>query len=423
MKSTSRPGNELYQLLVEQVEDYAIFALDTTGHIISWNLGAERFKGYSAVEITGRHFSVFYPQVDLDNGKPAFELAQAMVDGRFEDEGWRVRKDGSQFWANVVITPIRDHSGKHIGFAKVTRDLTARKEGEEQARKLAAEAAGRSAVEEKNRELEQLAGQLRSQKQDLEKANSKLTAALSRAEELHRQATIAEEKEHDARATAEAANRAKAEFLAAMSHELRTPLNALDEQREALTRIKRAEQHLLHLIDDLLNFARIESGRVEYHNTRVALADVVADVGPMIIPQISAKKLSYSIELGDQPVWVSADRAKLIQIVLNLIGNAVKFTEAGGTIRVHMCDPDEGDSSDSAYLCVSDTGTGIPSDKLQTVFDPFVQLATSHSERHEGTGLGLAISRDLARGMGGDLRARPHDGKGTTFVVVLSRAD
>jgi signal transduction histidine kinase len=142
----------------------------------------------------------------------------------------------------------------------------------------------------------------------------------------------------------------------------------------------------------------------------------------MIAPQIAAKKLNYAVVMDDEPMWVTADRAKLVQIILNLLSNAVKFTESGGSVKVHYCDPAQEDSSESVYLCITDTGMGIPQEKLQAVFDPFVQLATSHSKRHEGTGLGLAISRDLARGMGGDIRATSQEGQGTTFMVVLSKA-
>jgi signal transduction histidine kinase len=381
---------------------------------------------------------VFYPEVDLKNGKPEFELEHAVADGRFEDEGWRLRKDGTRFWANVVITALRDANGNHVGFAKVTRDLTARKAAEQKAQELAAETKAREVVQEKNKELEGLAGQLRRQKSNLEETNARLKEALSRAEKARIQASIAEEREHDARAAAEEANRAKASFLAAMSHELRTPLNAIaghidllslgiygelrTEQREALSRIKRAEQHLLHLIDDLLNFARIESGRVEYHIERVELRDLINDVNPMIAPQIAAKKLNYAVEMSGEPMWVTADRAKLVQIILNLLSNAVKFTDSGGSVKVVYCEPEQDDSTESVHLCVVDTGMGIPQEKLQAVFDPFVQLATSHSKRHEGTGLGLAISRDLARGMGGDIRATSEEGHGTTFMVVLSKA-
>lgn len=425
MMHLDRMPSSLYQLLVERIEDYAIFALDPTGKVISWNPGAARFKGYTASEIIGQHFSVFYPNEDLENNKPAMELEVASKVGRFEDEGWRVRKDGSQFWANVVITALRDDKGELVGFAKITRDLTARRASEEKSRQLAAESAAREATEEKNRELEDL--------------NNRLVAAVKSAEVARREASQANEREREARTQAEDANRTKGEFLAAMSHELRTPLNAIaghidllamelygplqGEQRDALGRIKRAQQHLLGLIDDLLNFARIEGGKVEYRLEPTVLQEVLADVAPMIAPQLSAKGLTYDLSLPAHPVAVMADREKLVQITLNLLSNAVKFTASGGTVTVSVNTTGSKLQSDhSVGLCISDTGIGIPEDKLEAVFDPFVQLATSHSARHEGTGLGLAISRDLARGMGGDLRADSTAGEGTTFVVVLPLA-
>src|SRR5262245_20478407 len=142
----------LHRLLVESVRDYAIFALDKTGHVISWNIGAERIKGYKASEIIGRHFSTFYPEEDIARGKPDWELQVAADVGRFEDEGWRLRKDGTEFWANVIITALRNERGDLVGFAKVTRDLTERKRGEERAiadarRVAAAEAANRTKSE------------------------------------------------------------------------------------------------------------------------------------------------------------------------------------------------------------------------------------------------------------------------------------
>ena len=152
-----REQDALYRLLVESVSDYAIFALDSDGRVLSWNPGAERFKGYASKEIVGRHFSVFYPDEDIADGKPDNELEVASKNGRFEDEGWRIRKNGSRFWANVVITALRDEHGKLIGFAKVTRDLTARRAAEEQSTMLAAETAAHFAAEEKRQELEVLA--------------------------------------------------------------------------------------------------------------------------------------------------------------------------------------------------------------------------------------------------------------------------
>lgn len=445
MTAAKGPGSSLYHLLVESVEDYAIFALDPEGNVMSWNPGAERFKGYAEREIVGRHFSVFYPEEDLRAQKPQHELIAAAELGRFEDEGWRIRKDGTRFWANVVITPLREPDGTLVGFAKVTRDLTARKNAEERARQLAAEKAAFEASEAKNRELEVLAAQLQQQAvelemqteeaqtllEEVEESNSRLIAALAAAEAAREMAREAEKK-------ADEANRTKAEFLAAMSHELRTPLNAIaghvelmaleihgklnESQHEALNRVKRAQQHLLRLIEDLLNFARIESGKVEYRVGIVVLQDALSDVGPMIGPQVSAKNLEYSVCMPEEPVAVKADREKLVQVILNLLSNAVKFTDAGGSIGVSVRTSQTQTDARHVELMISDTGIGIPADKLETIFDPFVQLATSPSARHEGTGLGLTISRELTRGMGGDLRVESQLGQGTTFIVELPLA-
>ena len=229
--------SELYRMLVESVEDYAIFALDPGGYIVSWNPGAQRFKGYTATEIIGQHFSVFYPPDDLAANKPGIELEIAKAEGRLEDEGWRVRKDGTQFWANVVITALRSSDGELVGFAKVTRDLTQRRASElqavENARRIATEEALRRAAELRTDELTDL---------------------------LDRTQRQAEEIEHRRR-EADIANRTKTDFLAAMSHELRTPLNAIagyvqllilgvrgpvtEEQTADLARIQRSQQHLL----------------------------------------------------------------------------------------------------------------------------------------------------------------------------------
>jgi PAS domain S-box-containing protein len=591
----------LYRLLIESVEDYAIFALDAEGHIVSWNPGAARFKGYTEQEIKGKHFSVFYSPEDLANKKPQYELEVAAKVGRFEDEGWRFRKDGTRFWANVVITALRNPDGTLLGFAKITRDLTTRMDAEEKARQLAAESAAHAASEEKNRELSSLTAQLKSKNEELAaalesaevardaatRAETREREARARAELLQRlsldlsfastneavadavierateafgaagvvvcrvttsgdeleivratdmpEETMSEwvrmpltaatplsdvvvtglpmylesladweldypnlvsltreigheaqiivplvvggrcvgslgiafgephrfsaddrefatliagvcavalerarlfEAERAARATAEDANQAKGEFLAAMSHELRTPLNAIaghidliameiygpleEKQREALHRVKRAQQHLLSLIDDLLSFARIEGGKVEYRLESIALRNVLSDVAPMIEPQMAAKNLNYDVCIQEEVIEVVADREKLVQVVLNLLSNAVKFTPAGGRIAVSLRPSARSNCID---LCVSDSGVGVPPDKVQAIFDPFVQLSTSPSDRHEGTGLGLAISRDLARGMGGDLYVESEIGKGATFAIELPLAN
>jgi PAS domain S-box-containing protein len=369
---TGIEGPGLYQLLVESVRDYAIFALDANGYVVTWNLGAERFKGYKAHEIIGKHFSTFYPPEEADT-KPAMELAIAEKEGMVEDEGWRVRKDGSRLWANVLITALRDPSGKLIGFAKVTRDLTERRVAEQK--------------------------------------------ALADATRL---------------AEVEAANRAKAEFLAAMSHELRTPLNAIggyaellkmgvrgevnEQQKEDLERIVMSQRHLLGIINDLLNFSRIEAGKISYAVEPVDLTEVLEAVTQMIGPLATAKSIEVRRGSCQAGTVAIADRAKVEQIIINLASNAVSYTEAGGLVTVEC-----GSDDDRVWARVADNGIGISAEKLEAIFEPFVQVGRTLSTGHHGTGLGLAISRDLARGMKGDLAVESKLGEGSVFKLTLPK--
>ncbi|HEX4228810.1 MAG TPA: response regulator [Bryobacteraceae bacterium] len=360
------------RLLVEGIQDYAIFMLDTDGRVATWNAGAERIKQYDASEILGKHFSIFYSADAIASGHPQRELDLALQQGLYREEGWRVRKDGSRFWANVLITSIHDAEGALSGFSKVVRDLTEQKDAEQ-----------------------------------------RLISAQKRAEE---------------------ANLAKSNFLAAMSHEIRTPMNAIlgmadllwetnlnEDQRDYVGRFRRAGASLLALINDILDLSKIESGRFELEAVDFFLLDVVDRAMELMRPRASLKKIDLKMQvMPGLPAAVVGDPTRLQQILNNIIGNAIKFTEAG-TVTLAV-ENHKDNQPGHIQFAVSDTGIGIPAGKLAQVFDDFTQAEDSITRRFGGTGLGLAISRRLVKRMDGDLAVESELGKGSTFTfdVVLT---
>ncbi|MDQ2768214.1 MAG: ATP-binding protein, partial [Gemmatimonadota bacterium] len=289
-------------------------------------------------------------------------------------------------------------------------------------------------------ELESQQLQLEEQASELEMQAEELTSSV---EELQQQTAMSEEARataEESTARAEEANRAKSLFLTTMSHELRTPLNAIggyvdllaleirgplvDTQREDLRRIKKSGQHLLSLINDILNLAKIESGQLDLHIRDVSLSTVFENVDALVAPQFNAKGITYQYPQCNPSLRVRADGEKLQQILLNVLSNACKFTDEGGRVIVE-CDADADtpvEQSPNVSISIRDTGRGIANDKLEQIFEPFVQI-----DRHltgvsqQGVGLGLAISRDLARSMSGELVADSAPGVGTTFVLTLPR--
>lgn len=361
-----RASEERFRLLVEGVKDYAIFMLDPGGHIVSWNLGAEKNKGYKAHEIIGQHFSTFYPPDVAARGWPAEELANALRDGRFEDEGWRVRKDGTRFWASVVITAIYDAAGQHKGFAKVTRDLTER-------RRITA----------------------------LEDEGRRMTT-----------------------------------FLAMLGHELRNPLAPISNALELLKRektesrilnktrdiIERQLRQMTRLIDDLLDVGRITSGRIHLEAKPVRLREIIVDGVEAIRPGIALKSQALDLQIEGADPWVTGDRARLIQIVGNLAHNACKFTPNGGHIVIRLgFNPA---NAAEAEISVRDDGPGIPRKDLERVFELFVQGERELARTQGGLGLGLSLVQQLTNLHGGYISvfSTGRAGEGSEFIVRLPAA-
>jgi len=358
-----RRSEERFELLASRVEDYAILLLDPDGRIVSWNEGAERMKGFRAEEIIGKHFSVFYPPEDVERGKPSQELMVAAQNGGLEDEGWRFRKDGSRFWANVVITALRDETGQVRGFAKVTRDMTERKQNEER---------------------------IQTQNNRLESANKELEA-----------------------------------FCYSVSHDLRTPLRSIDGFSQALLedcanqldkqgkghlqRIRQSAKRMADLIDDLLNLSKVTPAEISTQSVDIsAMADSIVDDLRIRDPH---RIVSFTILRG---LRGEADR-RLLRIVLeHLLGNAWKFTSRRENAHIEF--GWTGNNGKSAYF-VRDNGVGFDTTYASKLFGAFQRLHSTNE--FPGKGIGLATVQRIILRHGGEVWADAKVDRGATFYFTL----
>jgi PAS domain S-box-containing protein len=391
--------------------DDAIIGKTLDSVIRSWNNGAQRIFGYTAEEIVGQSILVLIPPELHDEERMIIDrLSRKERLSHYETA--RVRKDGTRLDVSLTASPIFDDDGNVIGASKIARDVTEANRLRRAERELAAQ------LQRQTGELEQRIREAQALHAELEETNLELVRALELAS--------------SARAGAEEANRIKGQFLATMSHELRTPLNAIagyvdliemglrgpvsDDQRVDLSRIKLNQRILLRLIDDVLDFAKLESGRVTYRIADVRLDEVLLNLEGSIAPTFRGRGLTYRFEPCSGDAVARADPYKVEQIMLNLLSNAAKFTEKGRVdVRCLVGD-------DALEIEVTDTGRGIAPEMLETVFEPFVQEYSDLTRTVQGTGLGLAICRQLARGMGGDVTVRSVLGKGSTFTLRLPRA-
>lgn len=352
-----RPGlstDEAFRILVQAVKDYAIFLLDTSGHIASWNTGAELLKGYRREEIIGKHFSVFYGADDLAVRKPELELEICLREGRVEDEGWRYKKDGSRFWANVIITAVYKE-GVHVGFGKVTRDLTERKTSE---------------------------SRLISAYEESEKLKSDFLANMS----------------HEIRTPMHG-------MLSACSLLLDTALT--ERQKDIVQIMDESGQVLLQVINDILDYSKLASGSFSITSDIVGITSVITSVVRSVQTTMRSP-VHFELFLAPElPKSVQGDPLRYRQIVHNLVNNAGKFTERG-FIRIQASVQSEDEDAYIILTEITDTGIGIPDTAAAGLFTPFTQFDATTTKRFKGTGLGLSIAKSLAELMGGRIGYRPN---------------
>jgi PAS domain S-box-containing protein len=490
MDSIPTSTGEPFRLLVEAVQDYAIFVLDPAGHIVTWNRGAERIKGYSAQEAIGRHFSIFYMPDAVASGWPDEELKRAAAAGRFEDEGWRVRKDGTRFWANVIITRLSGPDGSLRGFAKITRDLTERRRHEDALRqseerfRLLIEGVrdyaifmldGEGIVQSWNSGAQVITGYsaheiigkhysvfFRPTDVRLGKPVRELKQAIEtgRFEEegwrLHKDGTVfwasvtttavydahgklrgfakvvRDMTERRRLEELEKSSRRMNEFLAMLGHELRNPLAPIRNsvsimQLEPMPTqtlkgvrdvIDRQLTHLTRLVDDLLDVGRVTTGKIALQKERVAIGDVIVRSVEATRMLMDSRGHALSVDVPSEPLYVFGDVTRLAQVFQNLLNNAAKFTPNGGRIRISV-ETDDG----TLVVSVRDTGMGISAQAMPNIFNLFAQESDRIDPGESGLGIGLTVARSIVEMHGGTIEASSEgENKGSEFIVRLPRS-
>ncbi|MES3000588.1 MAG: PAS domain S-box protein [Pseudomonadota bacterium] len=485
-----RLGPDRFRLLVDAVVDYGIFMLDTQGHVASWNAGAERIKGYKPDEVIGQHFSKFYTQEARDRDWPAQELRMAERDGRFEDEGWRVRKDGTTFWANVVITALRDPDGRLAGFGKVTRDLTERRQHEEAMReseerlRLLVEGvrdyaifmlSPQGVVQSWNPGAEMLKGykadeiigshfsrfygaediKSRVPEIELETALEKgrvegegwryrkdgsvfwANVVISPVRDAHGVlrgfAKVTRDMTERRRLEQlENSSRRMNEFLAMLAHELRNPLAPIRNAvtvlqlepspspivRSSRDMIDRQLTHMTRLVDDLLDVGRLTSGKVRLKKERTLYNQVVARAAEGVRPLMDARHHQFTAHVPSGDVHVMADPTRLTQVLQNLLTNAAKYTPASGSIELAVWV-----ENGVAYTSVSDNGAGLSPTAMEQIFELFNQGDSQSQMRESGLGIGLTLAKSLVEMHGGTLSVKSAGpGQGSTFTLAIPGA-
>jgi PAS domain S-box-containing protein len=358
-RHASEPGEDPLWQRIEAVRDHAIVLLDPDGNVASWHDGARAILGHEAQEIMGVHFSRFYPAEVIESGRPALHLKVASIEGRFEDEGWRVRRDGTKFWARTVLMALRDRNGELRGFGEVMRDFS-----------------------------------------ELERAEA-LVGVASRMNE----------------------------FIAMLSHELRNPLtpirNAVHLMRhkqlddmELQTMSAMLERHsaqLVRLVDDLLDVSRLTRGTIRVKRDVVDIASVIACALEACRPTIDGHGHTLHVILPQEPVRLTGDSVRLVQVMANLLDNAARYTPRGGEIRITVKS-----LAREVEIRVRDSGIGMTPTLIAKAFDLFTQGEQPIERSEGGLGVGLALARQLARLHGGDLQGHSDGrGKGSEFLVRL----